>query len=189
MERDKTMEKTEERITLREVITRAEYEELRCKRIIAMLNEARVTLEEYKKSLAIKDRDYQVVLQGDISEMMANNYNLVWMRAINANHNVKLIPDVFGVVNYVTDYYAKDKSVIQGVLTATVKACKSDNIKEKLKNVANTFITHMTMGECEAVYKLIQFMKMSKSNIGTMFLNNGRFENRSNRMKARAPPT
>ena len=63
------------------------------------------------------------------------------MRGLNANHNVKLIPVFFGVVTYVTDYYEKDKSGLQGVLTAAVKACKSDNIKEKMKNVANTFLT------------------------------------------------
>ena len=57
MESDKTMEEIEERIPLREDITQAEYEELRCQRIKAMLDEARVTLEEYEKSLAITDRE------------------------------------------------------------------------------------------------------------------------------------
>ena len=56
-------------------------------------------------------------------------------------------------------------------------------MKEKMKNVANTFLTHRTMGESEAVYKLIPSMNMSKSNIGTLFLNTGKSATRSKRMR------
>ena len=144
-----------------------------------MLAAAKVTIEDYEKNLAITERDYEVILQRDINEMMVNNYNPVWMRTLNCNHDIKLIPDTFGVVTYVTDYYAKDESGLEGVLTAAVKACESDDIKEKMKKVANTFLTHRTMGECEAVYKLIPSMNMSKSNIGTLFLNTGKSATRS----------
>ena len=105
------------------------------------------------------------------------------MRALNCNHDIKLIPDTFGVVTYVTDYYAKDESGLEGVLTAAVKAGKSDDIKEKMKKVANTFLTHRTMGKCEAVYKPLPSMNMSKSNIGTLFLNTGKSATRRKRMR------
>ena len=82
------------------------------------------------------------------------------MKALNANHDVKLCPDVFGVVTYVTDYYSKDESGLQTVLTAAVKMCDSNDIKVKMRNVANTFLTHRSMGECEAVYKLVPNMNM-----------------------------
>jgi hypothetical protein len=71
-----------------------------------MLDEAEVSWEDYEESLSLTQRGTEVVLQRDIKEMMINNYNPVWLRAINANHDVKLVPDVFGVVTYVTDYYS-----------------------------------------------------------------------------------
>ena len=83
------------------------------------------------------------------------------MRALNANHDVRLVPDVFGVVTYVTDYYSKDESGLQGVLAAAVKAADNEEMKVKMKTVASTFLTHRTMGECEGVYKLIPNMNMS----------------------------
>ena len=76
-----------------------------------------------------------------------NNYNSVLMKALNCNHNT---PDVFGVVTFVTDYYAKDDSGLQGVLTATVKAYTSYDFKNKMRNVA----INSSMGKCKAVYKL-----------------------------------
>ena len=64
-------------------------------------------------------------------EMMVNNYNPVWMRALNTNHIVRLVPDVFGVVTYVTNYYTKDESGLKGVLAATIKT--TDNKEMKVK--------------------------------------------------------
>ena len=130
----------------------------------------------------ITTRD-KVIMKRDINEMMVNNYNPVWMRALNANHDITLCPDVFGVVTYVTDYYAKDESGLQAVLTAAVKICDSNDIKVKMRNVANTFLTHRSMGECEAVYKLVPSMNMSRSNIGTVWLTTGRTQGRSKRMR------
>ena len=60
-------------------------------------------------------------------------------------------------------------------------------MKVKMKTVANTFLTHRAMGECEAVYKLIPNMNMSKSNIGTVWLTTGKNEGRNKRMKMKKP--
>ena len=86
MEDDEQMKAINESIPLEEDITRAEYEELREQRIRAMLAAAQVTIEDYEKNLAVTERDYEVILQRDINEMMVNNYNPVWMRALNCNH-------------------------------------------------------------------------------------------------------
>ena len=51
-----------------------------------------------------------------------------------------------------------------------------------MKKVANTFLTHRSMGECEATYKLLPSLNISKSNIGTLFLNTGKSASRSKRM-------
>ena len=158
MDDDKKIEEIDKALPLTEDMSRKEYESKREERIKAMLDEAEVSWEEYEESLSISPRGMDVVLQRDISEMMINNYNPVWMRALNANHDVRLTPDVFGVVTYVTDYYSKDESGLQGVLATAVKAADNDDMKVKMKTVANTFLTHRTMGECEGVYKLIPNM-------------------------------
>ena len=187
MNDDGKIEEIDKALPFTENMSRAEYESKREQRIKAMLDEAEVSWEEYEESLSISPRGMDVVLQRDISEMMINNYNPVWMRALNANHDVRLVPDVFGVVTYVTDYYSKDESGLQAVLAAAVKAADNDEIKMKMKMVANTFLTHRSMGECEGVYKLIPNMNMSKSNIGTVWLTTGRNEGRNKRMKMKKP--
>ena len=168
-------------------MSRAEYEAKREERIKAMLDEVEVRWEDYEESLAISPRGMDVILQRDITEMMVNNYNPLWMRALNANHDVRLVPDVFGVVTYVTDYYTKNESGLQGVLAAAIKTTDNEDMKVKMKTVANTFLTHRAMGECEAVYKLIPNMNMSKSNIGTVWLTTGNNEGRNKRMKMKKP--
>ena len=183
MEDDEKMKAIDESNPLNDGITREEYEKRRKERIEAMLEEAEVSLTEYESALAISPRGLEVVMQRDINEMMVNNYNPLWMKALNANHDIKLCPDVFGVVTYVTDYYSKDESGLQTVLTAAVKMCDSNDIKVKMRNVANTFLTHRSMGECEAVYKLVPNMNMSRSNIGTVWLTTGRTQGRNKRMR------
>ena len=180
---DEKIKAIDKEYPLIEGMTRAEYESKRKKRIKAMLEEAEVSLTDYESALAISARGIEVVMQRDINKMMVNNYNPVWMRFLNSNHDVKLCPDVFGVVTYVTDYYSKDETGLQAVLTAAVKMCDSDDIKVKMRNVASTFLTHRSMGECEAVYKLVPSMNMSRSNIGTVWLTTGRTQGRSKRMR------
>ena len=76
MEDDEQIQVIDENIPLEEGITRAEYEELREMRIKAMLA-AKGTIEDYEKNLAVTERDYEVILQRDINEMMVNNCNPV----------------------------------------------------------------------------------------------------------------
>ena len=53
---------------------------------------------------------------------------------------------------------------------------ESDNLglKEKMKLVRNTFLTHREMGQSEALYRIIPSMHLSDSSIGHVFVNTGR---------------
>ena len=53
---------------------------------------------------------------------------------------------------------------LQGLLAFAVLACNCDNLRANMKNLANSFLTHGTMGECEVVYKVSPSMKKNKSN-------------------------
>ena len=61
-----------------------------------------------------------------------------------------------------TDYYSKDESGLQNVLAAAIKTSDNEDMKIKIKTVANTFLTHRSMGECKAACKLIPNLNMSK---------------------------
>ena len=49
-----------------------------------MLDEVEVSWEDYEESLAISTQGMDMILQRDITEMMVNSYNPLWMRALNA---------------------------------------------------------------------------------------------------------
>ena len=47
-------------------------------------------------------------------------------------------------------------------------------LKEKMRLVRNTFLTHREMGQSEALYRIIPSMHLTESSIGDVFLNTGR---------------
>ena len=47
-------------------------------------------------------------------------------------------------------------------------------LKEKMRLVRNTFLTHREMGQSEALYRIIPSMHLTQSSIGDVFLNTGR---------------
>ena len=57
---------------------------------------------------------------------------------------------------------------------------ESDNLglKEKMRLVRNTFLTHREMGQSEALYRIIPSMHLSDSSIGNVFVNTGRLKSK-----------
>ena len=47
-------------------------------------------------------------------------------------------------------------------------------LKERMRLVRNTFLTHREMGQSEALYRIIPSMHLTESSIGDVFLNTGR---------------
>ena len=47
-------------------------------------------------------------------------------------------------------------------------------LKEKMRLVRNTFLTHREMGQSEALYRIIPSMHLTEASIGEVFLNTGR---------------
>ena len=46
----------------------------------------------------------------------------------------------------------------------------SDTVKEQMRLLANTFLTHRQIGEAEAIYRLLPNMILKNSNIGCQWL-------------------
>ena len=68
-------------------------------------------------------------------------------------------------------------------LQSAIKASDATEIKEKMKLVANLFLTHRQIGEAEAVYRLIPSLTLSMSSIACQFVSTSKKEERSLRWR------
>ena len=67
--------------------------------------------------------------------------------------------------SYVTDYYVKDDTGNMEGIKAALAQTQTNDLKEKMRTVANVFLTHRQMGEAEAVYRLLPSLTLRKSNV------------------------
>ena len=163
--------------------TKEEYITNREKRIRKLCQVADVNYEEYIKAISTSKTGYSVVLQRDLDEVYINPYNTEWLRAWDGNMDIQVVLDYFAVITYVTDYYAKDDSGTMEIIKATLAQTDSKDLKEWMKIIANTFLTHRQMGEAEAVYRLLPSMLLKKSNVACQWVSLGTKEERSSRWK------
>ena len=152
-------------------------------RIEAMLNLAGVSLEEYENALSFTNVGYKVIHERDITEMYINSYNIEWIRAWNGNIDVSPCFDYHSVITYISDYWAKDDTGLLEVIDAVVKEASSENVKEQMKIIPNTFLTHRQIGEAEACYRLLPNMVLKNSNIACQWLSVGNRTDLSKRWK------
>ena len=145
--------------------TKAEYIVNREKRIKKLCHLAEVSYEDYIKALSISKLGYSVVLQRDLDEIYNNPYNIEWLRAWDGNMDIQVVLDYFAVITYVTDYYSKDDTGTMEIIKATLAQTDSKDLKERMKVIANTFLTHRQMGEAEAIYRLLTSMLLKKCDL------------------------
>ena len=153
--------------------TKEKYDEYRAKRIEEMLKMAGgITYDDYIMAIK-KTRKHgsTVMLQRDIDEIFVNNYNPEWLMAWNANLDIQPVLDFFGVITYVTDYWAKPDEGLTPILREAAKILKSEPDQQKrCQQMANTFITNRQMGEAEAYYKILPNLTLKYSSVDTFFI-------------------
>ena len=130
-------------------------------------------LDSYTEILSISSKGYCIMNKRDIDEIYINNYNEEWIRCWDSNMDIQLTLDYFAIITYITDYYMKDDSGTMEFIKAAIKDSENEPLREKLKVVKNTFLTHRQMGESEAYYQLFPSMHLADSNIGTVFVATG----------------
>ena len=69
------------------------------------------------------------------------------------------------------------------LINSVLKQDPSDTAKERMKKVANTFMTHRQIGEAEAVYRLLPNMVLKNSNVACQWLAVGKRSEMSKRWK------
>jgi hypothetical protein len=118
-----------------------------------------------------------------VDEVYINQYNVEWMRAWDGNLDLQVCIDFHAVITYITDYMVKPESAMMDVIKSALKESASKTAKEKMKEVANIFMTHRSMGHAEATYKLIPSMTLKNSNVTCQWVSLGPKEERSSRWK------
>ena len=139
-----------------------------------------MTEEEYMEALKYSKAGYNVILKRDLDELYVNSYNPEWIRAWNGNIDVQICLDFFAVLTYITEYFCKSDSTMQELLKVAAKNIDHQKTERERKILlSNTFLTHRQMGEAEALYKLLPHLHMKDSNVGCVFLQTGKKEERS----------
>ena len=144
---------------------------------------ADVKYEEYISAISTSNHGYKVVLRRDIDELFVNSFNIEWIRAWNGNLDIQICLDFFAVITYITDYYSKDDSGTLKLITEALKQDQSSQLKDQMKIVANAFLRNRSMGEAEAIYKLIPDMRLKGSNVTCQWVSLSTKEEKSSRFR------
>ena len=139
---------------------------------LASVGRTLITYEMYEQAVVEQPRKgSEVLLQRDIDEIFINNYNVEWLVNWNANLDLSPVYDYFGTITYVTDYFLKDSTGLTEVLKTAMKQLSEEkDMRERCNEMANLFLTHRQVGECEAIYKLFANMNMTYSSVATIFV-------------------
>ena len=147
----------------------------RTKRINAVLDRAGLKTDDdkqrYQDALQYSSSGYTVVMERDIDETMVNSYNPEITRAWDGNTDFQICLDFYAIITYITEYYVKDDTGIVKHLVNTLKGSESDDLKEKMKLLMNTWVMNRQMGEAEAVYRLTKEFHFRDSDAKCVFLN------------------
>ena len=60
------------------------------------------------------------------------------------------------------------------LINSVLEQDASEDTKERMKTVANTFMTHRQIGEAEAIYRLLPNMTLKNSNVACQWLATGK---------------
>ena len=135
--------------------------------------------EDYEDALSRSQKGKVLVLKRDVKDRFTNNFNEEMLEAWNANMDIQMALDPFAIVSYIISYVNKDETQLTKFLKDALNSTHTNDIAEQLKALKMAFLTNRQVGHSEAVYKLFQGMKLTNSNIATLFVASGFIENRS----------
>jgi hypothetical protein len=90
--------------------TKEEYQVNRKKRILQILDIAKVSEDDSLEALIWSRAGYAIHLKRDLDEININSYNPEWLQAWDGSIAIQPCTDFFGVITYVTEYFTKDET-------------------------------------------------------------------------------
>ena len=192
---EKVMEVVTEPKTVEEIMSEyqkdseeagTDHEEKRDERIRKVCQRADVNYDSYLKALALSGSGdgYRYHLARDIDEIFINSYNEEWLRAWNGNLDLQVTLDFFAVVTYVTDYFTKGDTALLNAMKVAVKDTGCADVKEKMKIISRLYVKLRQIGECEAWYRLLPGLMLTKSNVKCKYAATGFKEERSHMFRS-----
>ena len=174
--------------SLSEAIREAEEEvdKIRRKQLVALLEYSEffneddaAMIQEYENALKLSTDSYSVHYKRDLDEIFVNTYNEEWIVAFKGNMDIQLCLDYYSILTYITDYVSKVENGITKAIKEALKRSEEKKLKEKMKIVADTFLTHRQLGASEALYRILPSLHLKESNSDCVFVQTGFPDNRS----------
>ena len=135
--------------------------------------------KEYEEAISTTAQGNVIILERKVKEVWTNTYNPDWLKCWNGNMDIQLAHDPYAVLTYITTYVGKDETGMTKLLKDVLRETKHLTREDQLKELKKAWLTHRQIGASEAVYRLIQGLHLTESNIACVFVATGFPENRS----------
>ena len=129
-----------------------------------VLVKADISHDEYTKALEVSSKGSVVVLKRKPNECNVNNYNVLVTLAWQANTDIQYVLNAYACVMYVASYIMKtDRAMGQlYMLKRVASEARTEELKQQLRKVGSTFLTHREVSAQEAVYRILS-LPLSRS--------------------------
>ena len=128
-----------------------------------ILEQAKVTEDQYMSAVKVTKHGSSVVLQRNPSDAYTNGCNHEILCLWGANVDFQFVLDEYSTVMYVCSYIMKSEKAMGEVLKSVAKECKSDPIEQQLKKIGKAFVGHHVVGAPEAAMRELSMWLMKRS--------------------------
>lgn len=152
-----------------------------------MLNELKLTEEEYITALRYSLSEPKIFLHRTPSEIRINPYMKSLLHAWKANQDVQYIMDAYACAMYIVAYISKSQKGMSQLLHNACKEAKQDNmnLRESVKHIGNKFLNSVEISAQEAAYLVLQ-LPISKATRDVLFINTSHPDERTFMLKDKA---
>ena len=135
-----------------------------------ILVKADISLDEYTKALEVSSKGSGVVLKRQPNECNVNNYNAPVTLAWQANTDTQYVLNAYACVMYVASYIMKTDRAMGQLLKRVASEARTDELKQQLRKVGSTFLTHREVSAQEAIYRILS-LPMKQLSRTVVFVN------------------
>ena len=122
-----------------------------------ILRSVDVTNDEYEEAVNILSKNEKKNSKRNPNEVWINNYNSDLLLAWNGNMDWQPVLDVYSCIMYILSYISKAEHAMSQLLEVTLKEARNNNsdVKEQMKKLGSTYLTHRELSAQEAVYRAL----------------------------------
>ena len=137
-----------------------------------LLKELQIDIKDYEEALTISERGTIPILVRKVCEAYVNNYNLIHIKAWQANIDIQICCDNYAVVSYLSEYFSKTDAGTTQKLKLALKQAKHWPDKERARHLVHTYMTFREILYCESAYRLLRSLALKGSDLKTVYVGN-----------------